>query len=47
MLTGHVRAEDEAAMAFRISGRMIERLVNVGDRVSRRRCWRGSIRKTR
>ena len=32
-LTGHVRAEDEAAMAFRIAGRMIERLVNVGDRV--------------
>ena len=30
-LTGQIRAEDEAAMAFRISGRMIERLVNVGD----------------
>jgi RND family efflux transporter MFP subunit len=33
VLTGHVQAEDEAAMAFRIGGRMIERPVNVGDRV--------------
>ncbi len=33
MLTGHIRAEDEASMAFRIAGRMIERPVNVGDRV--------------
>ncbi len=33
LLTGHIQAEDEAAMAFRISGRMIERSVNVGDRV--------------
>jgi RND family efflux transporter MFP subunit len=32
-LTGHIEAEDEAAMAFRIGGRMVERLVNVGDRV--------------
>lgn len=33
VLTGHIEAENEAALAFRISGRMIERLVNVGDRV--------------
>jgi len=33
-LTGQIRAEDEAAMAFRIGGRMIERLVNVGDHVT-------------
>ena len=33
MLTGHIQAEDEASMAFRIGGRMIERFVNVGDRV--------------
>ncbi|MBV9391570.1 MAG: efflux RND transporter periplasmic adaptor subunit [Verrucomicrobia bacterium] len=33
LLTGHIEAENEAALGFRISGRMIERLVNVGDRV--------------
>ena len=33
VLTGHVHAEDEPALAFRIAGRMIERPVNVGDRV--------------
>jgi membrane fusion protein, multidrug efflux system len=33
VLTGHIQAEDEPAMAFRIGGRMIERSVNVGDRV--------------
>jgi len=33
VLTGNVQAQNEAAMAFRISGRMIERPVNVGDRV--------------
>jgi RND family efflux transporter MFP subunit len=33
-LTGHIVAQDEAAMAFRISGRMVERLVNVGDHVT-------------
>jgi membrane fusion protein, multidrug efflux system len=33
VLTGHVAAEDEPALAFRIAGRMIERPVNVGDRV--------------
>ncbi len=33
VLTGHIQAEDEPALAFRISGRMIERPVNVGDRV--------------
>jgi membrane fusion protein, multidrug efflux system len=34
LLTGHIEAENEAALSFRISGRMIERLVNVGDRVN-------------
>jgi membrane fusion protein, multidrug efflux system len=33
VLTGHIQAEDEAALAFRIGGRMVERAVNVGDRV--------------
>jgi RND family efflux transporter MFP subunit len=33
VLTGHVEAENEVALAFRISGRMIERRVNVGDQV--------------
>lgn len=33
LLTGHIQAQDEASVAFRIAGRMIERLVNVGDRV--------------
>ena len=32
-LTGQVRARDEASLAFRIGGRMIERLVNLGDRI--------------
>ena len=32
-LSGRVAAEDETAVAFRIPGRMIERPVNVGDRV--------------
>jgi RND family efflux transporter MFP subunit len=32
-LTGHIQAENETALAFRISGRMIERSGNVGDRV--------------
>jgi multidrug efflux pump subunit AcrA (membrane-fusion protein) len=31
VLTGHVQAEDEPALAFRIGGRMVERPVNVGD----------------
>jgi RND family efflux transporter MFP subunit len=31
--TGRIEAEDEARLAFRIAGRMIERLVNVGDQV--------------
>ena len=35
-LTGTVQAETEVNLAFRIDGRMIERLVNVGDRVARR-----------
>ena len=33
LLTGQVQAEDEAPVAFRIAGRMVERPVNVGDRV--------------
>lgn len=33
VLTGRVEAEDEASLAFRIPGRMIERPVNLGDRV--------------
>ena len=33
VLTGHVNAEIEVALAFRIGGRIIERLANVGDRV--------------
>ena len=33
VLTGHVHAADETAMAFRIGGRMVERPVNVGDKV--------------
>ncbi len=32
-LTGHVEAEDEAALSFRIAGHMMERMVNVGDHV--------------
>lgn len=32
-LSGRVAAQDEVAVAFRIGGRMIERPVNVGDRV--------------
>src|SRR5262249_26212756 len=31
--TGRIQAEDEARLAFRIGGRMIERSANVGDRV--------------
>jgi RND family efflux transporter MFP subunit len=31
VLTGHIRAKDEVAAAFRIGGRVIERPVNVGD----------------
>ena len=33
VLTGRIEAEDQARLAFRLSGRMIERQVNVGDRV--------------
>ncbi len=33
LLTGHIQAEDEASMAFRIGGRMTDRFVNVGDQV--------------
>jgi RND family efflux transporter MFP subunit len=34
VLTGRIEAADEAALGFRISGRMVERAVNVGDRVT-------------
>jgi multidrug efflux pump subunit AcrA (membrane-fusion protein) len=34
VLTGHIEAEHEAGLGFRISGRMVERLVNVGNRVA-------------
>lgn len=34
-LTGQVRAKDQAGLAFRLDGRMTERLVNVGDIVAR------------
>ncbi len=34
-LSGRIAAEDEVAVAFRIPGRLIERTVNVGDRVRR------------
>jgi RND family efflux transporter MFP subunit len=33
VLTGRIQAEDEVSLAFRISGRMVERAVNLGDRV--------------
>jgi RND family efflux transporter MFP subunit len=33
-LTGQVRAQDEVSLAFRIDGKLIERPVNVGDRVT-------------
>ena len=33
VLTGHIQAQDEVALAFRIGGRMVERTVNIGDRV--------------
>jgi RND family efflux transporter MFP subunit len=33
VLSGRIAAQDEVAVAFRIGGRMIERPVNVGDRV--------------
>ena len=32
VLTGHIQAEDEASMAFRIGGRMTERFVTTGVR---------------
>ncbi len=34
VLTGRIESADEAALGFRISGRMVERAVNVGDRVT-------------
>ncbi len=35
LLTGHIQAAEEASMAFRIGGRMTERLVNIGDHVDK------------
>ncbi|MBZ9655990.1 efflux RND transporter periplasmic adaptor subunit [Phyllobacterium sp. 2063] len=32
-LTGHIEAENQVSFAFRLGGRVIERLVNVGDQV--------------
>ncbi|MFO1036239.1 MAG: efflux RND transporter periplasmic adaptor subunit [Geminicoccaceae bacterium] len=34
VLTGRIEAEDEVRLGFRLSGRMIERSVNVGDKVT-------------
>ncbi len=34
VLTGHIAAEKEVAFGFRVGGRVLERLVNVGDRVA-------------
>ena len=34
VLTGQISAENEASLAFRIGGRIIERTANVGDRVT-------------
>ncbi len=33
-LTGQIRAQDEVSLAFRIDGKLIERPVNIGDRVA-------------
>ena len=33
VLTGRIQADDEVSLAFRISGRMVERTVNLGDQV--------------
>ena len=35
-LTGQVRAKDQASLAFRLDGRMIERPVHVGEALKRR-----------
>lgn len=32
-LTGHIQAENEATLAFRIPGRMIKRFVGAGDKI--------------
>ncbi len=34
VMTGHLHAQNEVALAFRIGGRMIERAVNVGDQIA-------------
>lgn len=39
-LTGRIQAENEAALAFRISGRMNERPVGSATALSPARCWR-------
>jgi multidrug efflux pump subunit AcrA (membrane-fusion protein) len=45
-LTGHVRARDQASVAFRLDGRMIERLVNVGDVVRQAKSSLSSTRRS-
>ena len=45
-LTGHIQAENEAALAFRIGGRMIERWSTSAIMSSRTRCWPSSTRRT-
>lgn len=44
-LTGQVEARNEASYGFRIGGRIIERLVNVGDQVEPGRFWRALTRR--
>jgi RND family efflux transporter MFP subunit len=34
VLTGQIKAEDEVSLGFRIDGKMVQRLVSVGDRVT-------------
>jgi len=34
VLTGHVRAQEELNLAFRIDGKLVERLVSIGDKVA-------------
>ncbi len=47
VLTGRIQAQNEVSLAFRISGRMVERTVNLGDRSSPTRSWPASSRRTR
>jgi len=46
-LTGTVQAQSEVNESFRIDGRLLERLVGVGDAVRRASSSRGSTRRTR